>query len=410
MKVLHVLDHSLPIFSGYSFRSQSILNGQVALGLTPVVLTSPKHGSQRDEVEEIDGIRYYRTKISKERFVGRLPFVREAKLMSRLAGRIGEVVGTEKVDLIHSHSPSLNGLASLWVASRLRLPFLYEARAFWEDAAVNHGTFHEGSLRYRVSRALETFLFRKADKVVTICEGMREDLIRRGVPPERIQVVPNGVDVDWFQPRARAGNLVEKFGLNGKPVFGFIGSFYRYEGLQFLLEAVPALIEKLPGAKLILVGGGYQESLLREQARPYGDSVIFAGQVPHERIRDFYSIIDIFVCPRQRIRLTELVTPLKPLEAMGMAKTVLASDVGGHLELIRHDKTGLLFRAESKDDFLRLAIYAAEDSKLRQDIGAEARRYVESERAWSHVISRYSSIYEDLARSKAAGIAVTAIR
>jgi glycosyltransferase involved in cell wall biosynthesis len=239
---------------------------------------------------------------------------------------------------------------------------------------------------------------------------MREDLIRRGVPPERIQVVPNGVDVDWFQPRARAGNLVEKFGLNGKPVFGFIGSFYRYEGLQFLLEAVPALIEKLPGAKLILVGGGYQESLLREQARPYGDSVIFAGQVPHERIRDFYSIIDIFVCPRQRIRLTELVTPLKPLEAMGMAKTVLASDVGGHLELIRHDKTGLLFRAESKDDFLRLAIYAAEDSKLRHDIGAEARRYVESERAWSHVISRYSSIYEDLARSKAAGVAVTAIR
>ncbi len=138
MKVLHVLDHSLPIFSGYSFRSQSILNGQVALGLTPVVLTSPKHGSECDQVEEIDGIRYYRTKISKKRFIGGLPFVREVRLMSRLAGRIREVVDTEKVDLIHSHSPSLNGLASLWVASRLRLPFLYEARAFWEDAAVNH--------------------------------------------------------------------------------------------------------------------------------------------------------------------------------------------------------------------------------------------------------------------------------
>ena len=403
MKVLHVLDHSLPIFSGYSFRSQSILRGQRVLGITPVVLTSPKHGSERDEIEEIEGIRYYRTKVLKDRFVSGLPFVKEARLMSRLAGRIREIVDTEKVDLIHSHSPSLNGLASLWVASRLVIPFLYEARAFWEDAAVNHGTFQEESFRYRVSRALETFLFKKADKVVTICEGMREDLVRRGVPPGRIQVVPNGVDVEWFQPRARASSLVEKFALNGKPVFGFIGSFYRYEGLQFLLEVIPELIKKLPGVKLILVGGGNEEPLLREKAKPYGDSVIFAGQVPHERIRDFYSIVDVFVCPRQRIRLTELVTPLKPLEAMGMAKTVLASDVGGHLELIRHDQTGLLFRAGNKDDFLSQAVRAAEDSNLRDAIGKQARRYVERERAWPHIVSRYISIYEDLATSKGVG-------
>jgi PEP-CTERM/exosortase A-associated glycosyltransferase len=400
MKVLHVLDHSVPLFSGYSFRSQSILRGQGLHGLTPVVLTSPKHGSARDEVEEIEGIRYYRTKVLKDWFGGGLPFVKEARLMSRLAGRIREVVDAEKVHLIHCHSPSLNGLASLWVASHLGLPFLYEARAFWEDAAVNHGTFREESFRYRVSRALETFLFKKADRVVTICEGMREDLFRRGVPAERIQVVPNGVDVDWFQPRARASNLVEKFELNGKPVFGFIGSFYRYEGLQFLLEVIPELIKELPGAKLILVGGGYEERLLKDKAKCHGDSVIFAGQVPHERIRDFYSIVDVFVYPRQRIRLTELVTPLKPLEAMGMAKTVLASDVGGHSELIQHGKTGLLFRAGSKDDFLRQAVRAAEDSKLRDAIGEQARRYVESERAWPHIVSRYTGIYEDLATRK----------
>src|SRR5262249_36333658 len=161
------------------------------------------HGSPTDEVEEIEGIRYYRTKVSKERLLGGLPFFKEAKLISKLAGRIRKVVKTEKIELIHSHSPSLNGLASLWVASQLRLPFLYEARAFWEDAAVNHGTFGEQSIRYRLSRAIETFLFGKADGVVTICEGMRADLIRRGVARQRIQVVPNGVDIDWFQPRAR---------------------------------------------------------------------------------------------------------------------------------------------------------------------------------------------------------------
>jgi len=379
------------------------LGGQVALGLTPVVLTSPKHGSARDEVEEIEGIHYYRTKVLEDGFISGLPFVKEARLISRLAGRIREIVDTEKVDLIHSHSPSLNGLASLWVASWLAVPFLYEARAFWEDAAVNHGTFQEQSLRYRVSRWVETFLFKRADGVVTICEGMRRDLIDRRVQPERIHVIPNGVDVDWFQPRPRDINLAEKFGLNGNPVFGFIGSFYRYEGLRFLLDSIPQLTQNLPGVKVILVGGGYEESLVREKAKLYGDTVILPGQIPHERIRDFYSIIDVFVCPRERMRLTDLVTPLKPLEAMSMAKLVLASDVGGHRELIQHDKTGLLFQAENQHDFLRQAVRAVNDLDLRHMIGGSARHYVESERAWPQIVSLYVGIYEELLRRNGAG-------
>jgi PEP-CTERM/exosortase A-associated glycosyltransferase len=401
MKILHVLDHSLPLFSGYSFRSQSILLGQVAIGFSPVVLTSPKQGSKRDEVEEFDGIRYYRTKVLPDHSVGRLPFVREARLVGRLAERIGEVVHQENIELIHSHSPSLNGLASLRVASKLKVPLLYEARAFWEDAAVNHGTFRERSLRYRVSRSVETFLFKRAAGVVTICDGMREDLIQRGIKPDRIQVVPNGVDLDFFQPMPSDPELVEKFALNGKLVFGFIGSFYKYEGLRFLLKTIPALIEKLPGTKLILVGGGYDEQILRETAKPYGDTVIFAGQVPHESIRNFYSILDVFVCPREQIRLTELVTPLKPLEAMGMGKTVLASDVGGHQELIQHDKTGLLFHAGSEDDFVKQAVRAAKDTKLRARLGEQARRYVKGHRSWPQIVSRYRAIYESLLRPNA---------
>jgi PEP-CTERM/exosortase A-associated glycosyltransferase len=396
MKILHVLDHSLPLFSGYSFRSHSILLGQVAIGFSPVVLTSPKQGSKRDDVDEFDGIRYYRTKVLPDYFVGGLPFVREARLVSRLAKRIGEVVHQEKVELIHSHSPSLNGLAALRVSAKLKLPLLYEARAFWEDAAVNHGTFRELSLRYRVSRSVESFLFKRATGVVTICNGMRDDLIQRGIKPERIQVVPNGVDLDFFQPMAPDPELVEKFALNGKLVFGFIGSFYRYEGLRFLLKTFPDLTAKLPGAKLILVGGGYDEQILRERAKAYGNTVIFAGQVPHDSIKKFYSILDVFVCPREQIRLTELVTPLKPLEAMGMGKTVLASDVGGHQELIQHDKTGLLFRAGSEDDFLKQAVRAAKNTKLRARLGDEARRYVKGHRSWPQIVSRYRAIYESL--------------
>src|SRR5262249_16430125 len=143
------------------------------------------------------------------------------------------------------------------------------------------------------------------------------------------------------------------------------GSFYRYEGLRFLIDAIPLLTERLPGTKVILVGGGYEESSIREKAKLYRNTVILTGQIPHECIRDFYSIIDVFVCPRERIRLTDLVTPLKPLEAMSMAKMVLASDVGGHRELIQHDKTGLLFQAENEHDFLMQAVRAVKDSNLR---------------------------------------------
>jgi len=394
MTVLHLLDHSLPLMSGYSTRSRSIVLFQHALGLRPVVLTSPKHPATSEEPELRDGIRHYRTPLP---WGGAgLPYLGELQMMARLARRIRRVARAEGARVIHAHSPLLNGLPALWAARWLGLPLVYEARAFWEDAAVDHGTFKEGSFRYRLSRALETVVFRNADRVVTICEGMRHDVIGRGVAPERIEVVPNGVDVEWFRPQRRAPHVAGRFGLNGDPVFGFIGSFYHYEGLQFLLETLPKLRSKLPGARLLLVGGGPEEPALRKKAERVGDSIIFAGQVPHASIRDFYSAIDVFVCPRRRMRLTELVTPLKPLEAMAMAKPVLASDVGGLKELIQHDTTGLIFDAENGESFVREAARVGNDMALRARLGDAGRKHVESERTWERLVSRYLAMYTAL--------------
>src|SRR3954452_20304727 len=140
MKVLHVLDHSLPLFSGYSFRSANIMRFQKVHGVDPIVLTSPKHGSTGNSSEEIEGVRYYRTGALPNDFRHNLPFVKELILMTRLKRRIEQVVHDENVDLIHSHSPSLNGLPASNIATKTGLPFVYEARAFWEDAAVDHGT------------------------------------------------------------------------------------------------------------------------------------------------------------------------------------------------------------------------------------------------------------------------------
>jgi len=391
MKVLHILDHSVPLFSGYSFRSRGIIHAQRRLGLTPVVLTSPKHKGKFSEVEEIEGIRYYRIVAS----ATDIPFVRELKLMACLRQRIDAVAKLEKVDLIHSHSPLLNGLPALGVARRRKIPLIYEARAFWEDAAVDRGTFTESSFRYRLSRALETFLFKHADCTITICEAMRREVELRGIGSNRVSVIPNGVDTEQFGPRERSAELAKRFGLNGGPIFGFIGSFYHYEGLRFLVEAFPLIRKEIPEARLMLVGGGEEESELKASAGAR-DGVVFTGPVPHQEIINYYSLIDVFVCPRLRMRLTELVTPLKPLEAMAMGKAVLASNVGGHRELIENERTGLLFAPENREELIRQAVRLAGDSELRQKLGNAGRRLVTSERSWYKLARRYLEIYKEL--------------
>lgn len=395
MKVLHVLDHSRPVMSGYSTRSWSIVSFQRALGLEPVVLTSPKHGSTTSGMQIIDGIAHYRTAATPG-LAGRLPYASELVLMARLTRRIAAVARSEGARVLHAHSPVLNGLPAVWAGRRLGIPVVYEARAFWEDAAVDHGTTREGSLRYRVTRALETGLFRRADRAVVIAATMREELVRRGLDGSRVTVVGNGVDTERFNPVPRNEALARRLGLGAGPVFGFIGSFYRYEGLRFLVEAMPALRERLPGAQLLLVGGGEEEPLLRRLAAAPGDAVILAGQVPHREVIDYYSLMDVFVCPRLRMRLTELVTPLKPLEAMATGCPVLASDVGGLAELIEPGVTGLLFEAESREAFVEAAAELGGSAELRELLGKRGRQAVMDERTWSRVVSAYLPLYQGL--------------
>jgi PEP-CTERM/exosortase A-associated glycosyltransferase len=389
MRVLHVLDHSLPIGSGYSYRSRSIVLFQRRLGLDPVVVTSPKQGSARDEREVIEGIPHYRTGGG----WGGPPFVREVLLMPRLARRIAAVAREEGARVIHAHSPLLNGLPALWAARRLGLRMVYEVRTFWEDAAVNHGTFREWSLRYRISRLLESRVLRSADRVVAICEGIRREVVSRGVPESRVALVPNGVDPEWFEGRPRANALATRLGLGEGPVFGYVGSFSHYEGLPFLVDAAPDILARLPGSRLMLVGSGRDDASLKEAARRAGPGVILTGRVPHGEVRDIYTLLDVLVLPRRRIRLTELVTPLKPLEAMAAGTAVLASDIGGHAEIVRDGDTGLLFHAESRDSLVSQAVRLGSGPSLRRDLVERARKFVTAERRWDRVVARYLPAY-----------------
>lgn len=398
MRVLHVLDHSIPLHSGYSFRTRAILEQQHALGLETVQLTSGKQGEAPEPSEEVDGLRFDRTPPPRG-VLGRLPMLNQWAIVRDLRRRVAEVARETKPDLIHTHSPCLTALAALPVARRLKLPLVYEMRASWEDAAVDHGTCREGDLRYRLARALETRALRRADAVTTICEGLRDEIRGRGVPAARVTVIPNAVDPAAFpygRPADRA--LARELALEGCRVIGFIGSFYGYEGLHVLLDAMPRLLKARADMRLLLVGGGYEEENLRRQAERLGigDAVRFTGRVPHDQVARHYALCEAMVYPRLDMRLTRIVTPLKPLEAMAQGKVVAASDIGGHREMIRDGSTGILFRAGDATALAR-AVEGLFASEARWPALREAARaYVEEERTWARSVARYLPVYERL--------------
>ena len=267
LRVLHLLDHSIPLHSGYTFRSLSLLREQRRLGWTTFHLTSPKQGeglkdkaSQAME-ETIDGWHFYRTPVDAASR-GLLPGLAGLRLMQRLEKRLLQVAEQVQPQILHVHSPVLNALPALRVGRRLGIPVVYEVRAFWEDAAVDHGTTREGSLRYRLTRSMETHALKRANHVFTICEGLRRDIVGRGVPPSKVTVIPNAVDIDKFEPGGVPdAGLKASLGLTGSTVLGFVGSFYAYEGLDMLLEALPKILRQRPEVRLLLVGGVSEAAL-----------------------------------------------------------------------------------------------------------------------------------------------------
>ena len=198
MRILHILDHSLPLHSGYVFRTLAILREQRALGWQTLQLTTPRHGKAASEIEDVDGWRFHRTPLEKNA-VSRTPGVGYVMEMRATARRIEELAKSFNADILHAHSPVLNALPALRAGRRLGIPLVYEVRALWEDAAVDHGTTTEGSLRYRATRALDTHVFRRAGHITTICEGLRREITGRGIPAERVTVIPNAVDAREFQ-------------------------------------------------------------------------------------------------------------------------------------------------------------------------------------------------------------------
>lgn len=397
LRVLHVLDHSVPVLDGYSHRSRSVIAAQRALGFLPTVVTSPLHNLDDPNAREIDidAVHYYRIPEDAgflwNAVRNRSPFLREWSVVRLLERRISSLLNTGEFDLVHAHSPALCGLAAARAAEAHALPFVYEIRSFWEDG-IDQST---ASLRYRLARGLETRVVRRADAVVGIAKPILRDIAARGISESRLFHVPNGVDSARFNPRPRDNVLAAQLGVTGIPTLGFIGTFFPWEGVTWLVGAASALHRRGVYFKLLMVGDGADAEAVRAaiQDQNAGAFVSYLGRVSHEEVERYYSLMDVLIYPRRRLRITEAVTPLKPLEAMALGKAILGSNVGGIRELIDAEATGILFEPGDIEDFCRQSERLLRDPALRQKLGHQARTKACEEKDWKTVARLYEPAY-----------------
>ena len=399
MKVLHVLETSAPQLVGYTIRARYIVNHQRRLGFNPLVVTSPFfRGADSQRTDEIDGVRYFRSNhISRpDRTRGQLAsYWTRMNMMRHYRKFVADVAHRERPDIIHAHSSYTNGIAARYASKRLGIPFIYELRTLWGERAVAEEGWSPRSIRYRTVWHLELGVMRRANMLVPISRGIRDAIVERGIDPEKIVIVPNGVDTAVFVPRPADVSLVQTLGLAGSFVVGFIGSLGRLEGIALLIDAFKEIHRREPRARLVIVGDGPEKDRLAASAAEAGlsDVVRLTGQVPHDQILRYYSVLDILVYPRIDARINQTVTPLKPLEAMAMGKVCLASDVGGLEELVEDGVTGLLFARDDVRDLTEKILRLASDHDLRDRLSAQAQVVVRRDREWSTLVLRYTDIY-----------------
>jgi glycosyltransferase involved in cell wall biosynthesis len=404
-RILHIVTDALPSTSaGYTIRTQEIAVAQRQAGLDPHVSTRigfPVTAGAIDgrPLVTVDGVPYHRL----------LPWVmpgRMDRLYETHARYAARLVERLRPAVLHAASNYANAMIALALRDAIapragRLPVVYEVRGFWEDTWLSR---HTGiadlklSDRYIRTRALETYCMTEADLVVTLGEAMREEIIARGVDPSRVIIVPNGVSEEFLRPLpAVRDRLRASLGIaDGEFVVGLVSSLVAHEGIGTLLEAVRILRDRGIPARALIVGDGAERAALQRRAAELGVDAIFTGRVPSAQVRDYHAALDAFVVPRTPDRVCQLVTPLKPVEAMASGLPVVVSSVRALGELVEDGESGLLFPPLDAGALADALAQLRDSPDLRAKLGANARERVARDRTWAHNAARYRAAYRQL--------------
>ena len=446
--IIHILANGPPDVNGYAIRTQMILKHQKP-SMNVIGLTSPWYPQRESMIDEyqLEGIHYHRT-IHPLHRKGKMPIthkiirsqtkkelnnasqsvngnkkrasnifvkairapgyfarigwkvVEEKILIKYFTKRIIEVAKQNNAEIIHAHTPYRVGLPALKAARKLGLPFVYEMRGMWEETAVANGRWIRNGPAYRRFQNYETKVLRKADSVICISETLKKEAISRGVNPEKITVVTNAVEKDMSKKKSKSSSLKSaKDSLNlstSTKVVGYIGSLREMEGVDLTARAVAKLADNGHDVRFFVLTGNNGQEELRALCKKLGiaDKSTIIGPVPHEEVPVFYDLIDLFIVSRPDTRVTKLVTPLKPFEAMAMGKAVIASKLPALEEIIQHEKTGLLYTSDNLQSLVESIEKCIQDDDLTKSLGDSAKEWIEENRTWDIVVKNSLKAYE----------------
>jgi len=402
-RVLNVLAFSLPYSSvGYATRSHGLAIGIKNAGWDirpytrpcfPYDLKPELEGQTLPEQDDIDGITYRRI------FDFERQGMNEVKYLQAAIICLARVIEKEQPEVVHAASNYVTALPALIAARRLGVPFVYEMRGFWEVTRSSRDEAFENTPKYRFMKQFDGLVARHADHVITITTAMKEQLLARGVPAGKVSIAFNSVDPARFTPRAPNKALAERLGIpDAVPVIGYVGSFIDYEGLDDLITATAGLKQAGRDFRLLLVGDGAAFESLREQVHRLGleDKTILTGRVPHEEVEDYYSLIDIAPFPRKPWKVCELVSPLKPFEAMALEKVVVVSSTRALMEIVDHERTGFVFEQGNVDSLRDVLDVLIRQPEKRLNIGKAAREWIVRERSWDVAGVTASNVYKQI--------------
>ena len=402
MKVLHVLYVSTPTVDGSSTRSLDIVSSQRDVGLKPVVISSPfqKGLESNSTCDEIDGIKYYRTYAnseelhSSEKHSSIFKRIYKFFFLFKFIKQIKQIAIEEEVDVIHAHSTFFCGLSAKLAGKLCKRPVVYELRSLWEERQKNSKSFIQRNSANLIT-ALETLSMKLANRVIVINENLLENVVERGVMKSRTDVIPNAVNLKRIDKKVS----VDRVTLKEKSLltFGYIGNISEIEGLIDLCEVFKELEQKGYENELLIYGGGPELKNLEEYIHKNDlQFVKLKGMVQNVNIHEAFETIDVIVNPRVRSKITDTVTPLKPLEAMGYKKLVIASNVGGMRELISDNQTGLLFNAGDNNHLQKKVEEVIHNKESFYGIIEDAYDYVQAHKSWHANAKTYEKIYEEI--------------
>ncbi|WP_299449770.1 glycosyltransferase [uncultured Serinicoccus sp.] len=414
--VLHLVGKALPATqTGYTLRTAYTVRAQADLGISVVVVVQPGGDGAHGESDR----RFEHDDIPHVALGG--PARGGTALDDWLEGYVvalDRVVGERRPSVLHAHSDFLNGAAAVAVGRARGIPVVFESRGFWEESWLSRvgdawglGSDPESTLAavglpeaYVLRRQAEKQVRAAADAVVTLAEVMREhieDEHAGETRPTPLRLLPNAVDPSSFVPRGRDAETAADLGIAaGDLVIGYVSSMVEYEGVDLLIDAMRGLRAPAdrPGARvhLLLVGDGPVLGQLRLRAEAIDASVVITGRVPHEDVHRYYSLIDIFVVPRRATPVTQLVTPLKPFEALAAGKAVVMSDVRALQEIADQSAAVQTFRAGDAVDLRRRLQDLLDDEDLRRELGGRGREWVVRQRSWDANARGALSLYQEL--------------